>query len=67
MVEVNRAAVQVIALFESVWGASTATAEKWHAQGCKTISDVRARDDLTNQQLVGLKCAAAPNTQYVPA
>ncbi len=50
----------MLGLFESVWGASTSTAEKWHAQGCRTLEDVQARDDLTNQQRVGLKCERFP-------
>jgi len=37
--------------FASVWGAAHATAIKWYRDGCRTLDDVRARTDLTQQQV----------------
>lgn len=38
-----------------VWGAGDVTARKWYREGCRTLEDIRARSDLSQQQLVGLK------------
>lgn len=38
-----------------VWGAGEVTARKWYREGCRTLDDIRARSDLSEQQLVGLK------------
>ena len=36
--------------FASVWGAGQKTAERWWAEGCRSLDDVRLRTDLTEQQ-----------------
>ena len=36
--------------FASVWGAGHKTAERWWAEGCRSLDDVRLRKDLTEQQ-----------------
>ncbi|KAA6420117.1 MAG: DNA polymerase lambda [Trebouxia sp. A1-2] len=46
---------QVIQLFLKVWGAAEATCLRWYASGCRTLDDIRARADLTEQQVAGLK------------
>jgi hypothetical protein len=43
---------QVLDMFREVWGAGEASCSKWYAAGCRTLDDVRARDDLTQQQKV---------------
>ena len=37
--------------FLKVWGAAEATCMRWYAAGCRTLDDVRARNDLTEQQV----------------
>lgn len=34
-----------------VWGAAEATCDRWYAEGCRTLDDLRARPDLTEQQV----------------
>jgi DNA polymerase lambda len=49
---------RALADFERVWGVGPATAERWHAAGCRALADVRVRAGelrLTAQQAVGLK------------
>ena len=40
------------AQFLKVWGAAEATCLRWYASGCRTLDDIRARADLTEQQVV---------------
>ena len=37
--------------FLKVWGAAEATCLRWYAAGCRTLDDVRARNDLSEQQV----------------
>lgn len=46
----------VFTQFLKVWGAAEATCLRWYAAGCRTLDDVRARSDLTEQQVVFLCC-----------
>ncbi|GAB4814366.1 hypothetical protein N2152v2_001412 [Parachlorella kessleri] len=46
---------EVLALFNEVWGAGPATAQRWYAAGCRSLDDLRARKDLTEQQKVGIQ------------
>lgn len=38
--------------FLKVWGAAEATCQRWYTAGCRTIDDLRARNDLTEQQVL---------------
>lgn len=38
--------------FLKVWGAAEATCQRWYNAGCRTLDDIRARTDLTEQQVV---------------
>lgn len=44
---------QTLALFQSVWGAGLATAQRWYSAGCRSLADVMLRDDLSEQTQVG--------------
>ena len=44
------ARVACVVQFLKVWGAAEATCLRWYASGCRTLEDIRARDDLTEQQ-----------------
>ena len=37
--------------FLKVWGAAEATCQRWYNAGCRTLDDLRARDDLSEQQV----------------
>lgn len=54
----------MIALFSSVWGARTLTADRWCADGARSLEDVAKRSDLTLQQRVNPSrpggCRAGP-------
>ena len=41
---------QAVRLFMRVWGTGEATAERWYKDGCRSLADIEARDDLTRQQ-----------------
>ncbi|XP_065071348.1 DNA polymerase lambda-like isoform X1 [Rhopilema esculentum] len=47
--------IEIINKFADVWGAGPKTAEKWVAQGFKTLEDIRLKANLTYQQKIGLK------------
>uniref|UniRef100_A0A1D1ZYL6 DNA polymerase n=1 Tax=Auxenochlorella protothecoides TaxID=3075 RepID=A0A1D1ZYL6_AUXPR len=47
--------LQTLALFSGVWGAGPTTAQKWYADGARSLEDVARRPGLTAQQLTGLK------------
>jgi len=51
----------VLPQFAKVWGAAHATAIKWYTEGCQTLDDLRARTDLTQQQV-----NPAPYTPEIP-
>lgn len=53
------ATVRCSVQFLKVWGAADATCERWYAAGCRTLDDLRARTDLTEQQ-VSLSSHAVP-------
>ena len=38
--------------FLSVWGTGEKGAEAWWSQGCRTLDDLRGRDDLSAQQVL---------------
>ncbi|KAL3133282.1 hypothetical protein ABBQ38_007162 [Trebouxia sp. C0009 RCD-2024] len=46
---------QIKQMFLKVWGAAEATCQRWYNAGCRTLDDIRARTDLTEQQVIGLK------------
>ncbi|KAL3149104.1 hypothetical protein ABBQ32_001946 [Trebouxia sp. C0010 RCD-2024] len=46
---------QIKQMFLKVWGAAEATCQRWYNAGCRTLDDIRARSDLTEQQVIGLK------------
>lgn len=46
---------QVIKLFLGIYGVGTSTAEKWIAQGFRTLDDLRQKGNLTPNQRVGLE------------
>lgn len=49
---VGRAATVMCSVqFLKVWGAAEATCERWYAAGCRTLDDLRARTDLSEQQV----------------
>ena len=37
--------------FLTVWGTGEKGAEMWWSQGCRTLEDLRGRDDLSAQQV----------------
>ena len=37
--------------FLTVWGTGEKGAEAWWSQGCRTLDDLRARSDLSTQQV----------------
>ncbi|ROW11432.1 hypothetical protein VMCG_00962 [Cytospora schulzeri] len=45
---------QILKLFLGIYGVGTSTAEKWIAQGFRTLEDLRQRGNLTPNQRVGL-------------
>lgn len=40
------------AQFSTVWGTGEKGAEAWWSQGCRTLDDLRGRDDLSAQQVM---------------
>ena len=38
--------------FLTVWGTGEKGAEMWWSQGCRTLQDLRGRDDLSAQQVI---------------
>ena len=53
--------LQTTKLFADVWGAGPATAERWWAEGCRSLADVEKRDDLSQRQVWGHTCSSCPN------
>ncbi|KRZ74137.1 DNA polymerase lambda [Trichinella papuae] len=47
--------IQVLKLFNSIWGVGPRTAEKWYLQGLRTIEDVQRNVALTDQEYIGFK------------
>ncbi|KAL1227967.1 DNA polymerase lambda [Trichinella spiralis] len=47
--------IQVLKLFNTVWGVGPRTAEKWYLQGLRTIEDVQRNVALTGQEHIGFK------------
>ncbi|KRX98306.1 DNA polymerase lambda [Trichinella pseudospiralis] len=47
--------IQVLKLFNSIWGVGPRTAEKWYLQGLRTIEDVQRNVTLTDQEYIGFK------------
>ncbi|CDW56964.1 DNA polymerase lambda [Trichuris trichiura] len=47
--------LQVLELFNSIWGVGPVKSEQWYAQGFRTLEDIRQKAKLTHQQKVGLK------------
>ncbi|KRX76815.1 DNA polymerase lambda [Trichinella sp. T6] len=47
--------IQVLKLFNSVWGVGPRTAEKWYLQGLRTTEDVQRNVALTGQEHIGFK------------
>ncbi|KUI60878.1 DNA polymerase lambda [Cytospora mali] len=45
---------QILKLFLGVYGVGTSTADKWIAQGFKTLDDLRQKGKLTPNQCIGL-------------
>ena len=43
--------LQTTKLFSGVWGAGPATAEKWWAEGCRSLGDAEQREDLSQRQV----------------
>lgn len=44
--------LSVLMQFLKVWGAAEATCRRWYNAGCRTLDDIRARNDLTEQQVI---------------
>lgn len=42
---------QALRLFMRVWGTGEATAERWYKDGARSLADIKARNDLTKQQV----------------
>lgn len=51
--------------FLKVWGAAEATCQRWYNAGCRTLDDIRARSDLTEQQVVPWSTHTAHPSQVV--
>eukprot|EP00094_Tigriopus_californicus_P001219 TCALIF_01180-PA protein Name:"Similar to POLL DNA polymerase lambda (Homo sapiens)" AED:0.21 eAED:0.21 QI:0/0/0/0.75/0.33/0.25/4/0/439 len=51
----NNERMQVLALFNRVWGAGPKTAEQWFLKGHRTLEDLQNDDKLTAHQKVGLR------------
>lgn len=47
--------MQVLKQLLAVHGAGQATAERWWAQGVRSVADLAHRQDLTEQQKLGVK------------
>lgn len=46
---------ELLKLFKGIYGVGSVFANKWIKEGCKTISDVEARNDLTHNQRLGIE------------
>lgn len=42
-------------MFMMIWGAGAKRVNTWYDDGCRTLEDLKDRDDVTNQQRIGIK------------
>ena len=52
--------------FLTVWGTGEKGAEAWWSQGCRTLDDLRARSDLSAQQVLHASHTGTCNQRIIP-